>query len=696
MKKNLIAALFLSLGISVSASAADQFLWMEAESGAEINPMVVKSDLSASQAIYLGSWKWPDYSSRSADDGMISFDIYIPEAGEYKLWALLRLPYPSIKPFDISVGDGSTSDSSQWKSWAADSRSDAKSWGWSNSGFTQSFSKGPHTLHLVQREGGPGVHLDKILLTNVSSYLPSGVGAREPTIEVANPYSSSAVGKYGQLRVTGNQLSDKNGQLVQLQGISAHGLQWFPLIDKQTIPNVAQYFGAEVFRLAMYIEDYSPTDPSDFWGGYMANKTVMMARTEKAIEDAVAAGMYVLVDWHIHNTPGNYTTEAVAFFTQISKKYGHLPNIIYEICNEPVAVSWSGGIKPYANTVINAIRQNDPDNIIIVGTPNWSQDVDIAAKDPLSQSNIMYGFHFYAATHDFNTMKNKVESALAYGAAIFVSEWGSSDVGTSTSNIAVAKQWMDFMNQRKLSWVNWSLGNKDEASSILKPRAPMSGPWFDSDLTEAGKWLKPYFDATSAGSSTGGSTSTSSSSSSSSSSSGTATTSSSSRSSGTATGSTTPTNGTLKYNFESGLEGWTAASYISAGPWAETNWAANGTRSLKADVALSSNQTSRVNIIKTENWSQFAGKILKARVRHATWGNWAGASARVYAKSGSAWTWVDSGYQSVSSDSAGRVLTLDLGRIANLNEVREIGVEIKSGSGATGGSSFYVDFVTIE
>lgn len=139
----------------------------------------------------------------------------------------------------------------------------------------------------------------------------------------------------------------------------------------------------------------------------MADKAGMIARTEKAIQDAVDAGVYVLVDWHIHNTPSNYTSEAVEFFTHIAKKYGHLPNIIYEICNEPVAVSWSGGIKPYANTVISAIRQNDPDNIIIVGTPTWSQDVDAAAKDPLTQSNIMYAFHFYAATHDFNTMKTK-------------------------------------------------------------------------------------------------------------------------------------------------------------------------------------------------------------------------------------------------------------------------------------------------
>src|SRR5690606_35690273 len=271
MKKSVITTLLLSLGISVSAQAADQFIWMEAESGGELNPIVVKSDLAASQAIYLAPWKWPDYSRRSADNGVITFDVYIPEAGDYLLWARVRLPNAAAKPFDVSIGSGDPSHASQWQSWAPDNRSDVKSWGWSNSGVKQYFTKGMHTLHLLQREGGPGVHLDKILLTNSTSYVPTGKGSSEPNIDISNPYRSNAVGKYGQLKLVGSQLSDKNGQAVQLRGISTHGLQWFPLVDNQTIPHMAEFFGADVVRLAMYIEDFAPTDPSDFWGGYMAD-----------------------------------------------------------------------------------------------------------------------------------------------------------------------------------------------------------------------------------------------------------------------------------------------------------------------------------------------------------------------------------------------------------------------------------------
>ena len=49
--------------------------------------------------------------------------------------------------------------------------------------------------------------------------------------------------------------------------------------------------------------------------------------------------------------------------------------------------------------IIPAIRAIDPDSIIIVGTSTWSQDVDIAANNPLPYDNIMYACHFYSRTH---------------------------------------------------------------------------------------------------------------------------------------------------------------------------------------------------------------------------------------------------------------------------------------------------------
>ena len=79
----------------------------------------------------------------------------------------------------------------------------------------------------------------------------------------------------------------------------------------------------------------------------------------------------------------------------MAKKYGKHPNIIYEIYNEPLKISWDTVIKPYAEKVIEAIRKIDKNNIIVVGTPHWSQDVDNASENPIKgYKNIAYTLHF--------------------------------------------------------------------------------------------------------------------------------------------------------------------------------------------------------------------------------------------------------------------------------------------------------------
>lgn len=480
---------------------ADIKIWIEAETGGEYFPVIVGSDLSASDDTFLVSIFSANYSTRSNDDGRVVFEVNVPKSAEYTLWGRVRVPHSGARPYDISMGSGSASDHGQWKRWDAVNRPSSQKthWRWHNSGFKKWLSKGTHKIHLIQRMGGSETHLDKILLTDNNSYTPSGSGDAEPQLDIENPYRSDTVSLNGSLQVKHGQLRNAHNDTIQLRGVSLHGLQWFPIADKQTIPYLTQFFGAEVVRLAMYVEDYDPSNEDIFWGGYHATPDKLTRRVEKGIEDAIAAGMYVLVDWHIHDDPTKHTSEAKAFFEKIAKKYGHHPNIIYEICNEPVASSWHGKIKPYAEAVISAIRKHDPDNIIVVGTPNWSQDVDVAARDPLGGSNIMYAFHYYAATHNLNWAKNKVNTALDAGLAIFVTEWGSSDVGTSHSNFSTAEDWLDFLDSKKISWINWSLGNKDESSSILKPIAPLSGPWTDSDLTEAGQWLKPRFNKPSGG-----------------------------------------------------------------------------------------------------------------------------------------------------------------------------------------------------
>jgi endoglucanase len=295
---------------------------------------------------------------------------------------------------------------------------------------------------------------------------------------------NNGVTAHGQLKVSGTQLVDKNGSPVVLKGMSSHGLVWYPQFTNEYTINKTKQYGANVYRAAMYTEEY---------GGYTTGADFQNTAKElayKAVDTAVSLDMYAILDWHIlsDNTPLKHKDEAIAFFDEASKRYSNNPAVIYEICNEPNNTSWSSDIKPYANEVIPVIRKNSPNAIILVGTNTWSQDVDEASKDKLAFDNIMYTFHFYAGTHSLDAFKNKIETALSNGCAVFVSEWGTTKAdGSNGVYPEESTKWLEYLKEKNISRINWSLADKDESSAAFKPNTNCESFGYD-DLTESGKF----------------------------------------------------------------------------------------------------------------------------------------------------------------------------------------------------------------
>ena len=122
--------------------------------------------------------------------------------------------------------------------------------------------------------------------------------------------------------------------------------------------------------------------------------------------------------------------------------------------------------------------------------PNWSQDVDLAAENPIrGYKNIMYTLHFYAGTHG-EYLRNKAQTALDRGLPLFVSEFGISDAsGNGALNKAEGGLWMKFLNKNKISCIAWNLSNKAESSALLKTSCSKNSGWKSKDLTPWGKWL---------------------------------------------------------------------------------------------------------------------------------------------------------------------------------------------------------------
>ena len=238
-------------------------------------------------------------------------------------------------------------------------------------------------------------------------------------------------------------------------------------------------------RLAMYTAES---------GGYCTggNQEDLKALVKEGVEYATDCGLYVIIDWHIlsDGNPNTYLDQAKEFFREMSGEYAEYENVLYEICNEPNGnVSWSGQVKPYAQQVIAAIRAQDPQGVILVGSPTWSQDIHLAAADPLEGENLMYTLHFYAGTHGAQ-LRTRMDAALAQGLPLFVSEWGTSRAdGSGGVFLEQAETWLDFLDQRGISWCNWSLCDKSETSAALRPGAPPKGPWSQSDLSPSGAFV---------------------------------------------------------------------------------------------------------------------------------------------------------------------------------------------------------------
>jgi endoglucanase len=197
----------------------------------------------------------------------------------------------------------------------------------------------------------------------------------------------------------------------------------------------------------------------------------------------------VIIDWHDHHAQ-DHLAPAREFFTRMAKRYGASPAVLFEIYNEPMGADWPT-VKAYAETIIAAIRAENARNLIIVGTPKWSQDVDVAAQSPLAaDGGVAYTLHFYAATHK-QWLRNKAEIALAAGLPLFVTEWGSCEAnGSGVLDAAETATWLDFLNRHQISWANWALHDKAETSSALVPGTGTKGPWPSEALTASGKLVK--------------------------------------------------------------------------------------------------------------------------------------------------------------------------------------------------------------
>lgn len=334
------------------------------------------------------------------------------------------------------------------------------------------------------------------MCSNITPQINAGILSSTITSTIkANATASkqTAFAQHGKLSVKGTSLVGQDGEIVQLKGVSTHGINWdvgSPYVNEQAFQSLRDNWGVNCIRVAMYTEEYNGYCVTD-----AASRKKLMKTIDKAVKATKKLGMYVIIDWHILNdqTPKKHQKQAKAFFKKVAKKYKSYGNVMYEICNEPNGgTSWKT-IKSYAKAVIPVIRKYHKNAVVIVGTPNWSQDVDVAAKSPIKGKNIMYTIHFYAATHQ-ETYRQKCETALKSGLPVICTEFSACEAsGNGSYNFDSAEQWLKMLDQYNVSYCAWSLSNKGESASLLNSSCTKTNGFTENDLSTVGKWiLKKY------------------------------------------------------------------------------------------------------------------------------------------------------------------------------------------------------------
>ncbi|MFD5245741.1 cellulase family glycosylhydrolase [Amycolatopsis sp. NPDC058340] len=329
---------------------------------------------------------------------------------------------------------------------------------------------------------------NKIRTTAVTSN--GGPNADSLSVEVGGGSGTGTpVSINGKLHVCGVKLCNQYGKPIQLRGMSTHGIQWYSqCVKTASLDALANDWKADILRVAMYIQD----------DGYESNPRKFTDMMHNYIEEATKRGMYVLVDWH-QLDPGdpNVNTDlAKTFFTEIAQRHKDKVNIIYDVANEPNGVSWAD-VKRYAEEVIPVIRAQDPDSVVFLGTHGWStfgvsdqRDETDILNDPVNATNIMYTFHFYAASH-----QDEHYDALARTAdklPVFVTEFGTQTyTGDGGNDFTYSQKYLDLLAAKKIGWTNWNFSDDFRSGAVFKT-GTCAGNSFTgtSMLKPAGVWVR--------------------------------------------------------------------------------------------------------------------------------------------------------------------------------------------------------------
>jgi hypothetical protein len=311
------------------------------------------------------------------------------------------------------------------------------------------------------------------------------------------------VSHFGALKRCGKNIcGSKNGTESTAIFFKGPSLYWSdgtgtPFYNIETVDWFVDNLQIGVIRAAMAIKWYKdgsePVNKPGGVAGYLQNnKDGQKNYIKKVIDAAIANDIYVIVDWHSHNAHDE-TNEAKNFFVDMANEYKNVPNIIWEVYNEPINVS-SSQVNSHAKTIVDALKTAGNTNLVLIGSPSYSTQPSGQTSGWSSTDNVAFTFHFYAGSHTYPNAGggSSANSTMSSNHAVFATEWGAVNAdGGGSVNSGSSDTWTNWMDDQKISNCMWNASNLGEASSMFPTTANLTNLNINS-LTNSGNYFKTY------------------------------------------------------------------------------------------------------------------------------------------------------------------------------------------------------------
>jgi len=299
------------------------------------------------------------------------------------------------------------------------------------------------------------------------------------------------------LHAEGNRIADHNGHTVRLYGLNCPGLEWMTASNEVTdaVKTAFDQWGSNLVRLPMN---------QDFWFGHHQSQTDGGAEYRSQIAEiadiAQQRSKYIWLDLHWSNAGtewGKHTGQhkmpdgnSLVFWKSVAKEYKNHPNVLFGLYNEPYDVHWSiwkdgGRVREQVSvsenntkvkknisydavgmqTLINAVREQGANNLIIAGGLDWGFDLSKAASKKYRLTDTPEGNGIVFDTHPYPWKSNNWSALIdrtgeeypvivgEFGANPDPNDPGKPDESTFKNYYETLFSWID---RHQYSFTAWS------------------------------------------------------------------------------------------------------------------------------------------------------------------------------------------------------------------------------------------------